>query len=310
MLVYHRVCPKDEIKSLKEDLAVDPGIFDIQMRSIRDRVISFEEAVTSGFSARDGIVITFDDGYKDNYKYAYPILKKYSLPATVFLSTNNIDRNKLFWWDLLSYIVCNTMAESLEYLGHPFYFTGKNARMDSFNRLSDLLNAYEFEVESHLERIGELLNVCQIGSPNILLSWQEVKEMHQNKITFGSHTSNHKRVSMIHDPETLATEILGSKSLIENVLGVKVDRFAYPYGRETDYDEKGIIQLRRAGYKYCFTGVADVLTPRSDLYQIPRVGISRLDSMKKFVMKTNSLYLKAYHTTRKLLLKDKVKSWV
>ena len=59
------------------------------------------------------VVITFDDGYKDNYLYAYPILKKHRIPATIFLATGHIDTGKLFWWDKVSYVIRHTNVGQL-----------------------------------------------------------------------------------------------------------------------------------------------------------------------------------------------------
>ena len=111
ILLYHRVCPKKDNWSLGP---LSPQSFETQMEYFcrSYEILPLEKLVQSMQSGRPlpekAVVITFDDGWRDNYVYAYPTLKKYHVPATIFLVTGHIGTGKLFWCDEVRYILWHT----------------------------------------------------------------------------------------------------------------------------------------------------------------------------------------------------------
>jgi len=102
ILMYHRVSPVKDSWSLEP---LSPQEFERQITYFcRNYEIIPLEGLASCIRQRDtlperAVIITLDDGYKDNYLYAYPVLKKYHIPAAIFLTTGNISTDKIFWWD-------------------------------------------------------------------------------------------------------------------------------------------------------------------------------------------------------------------
>lgn len=300
----------NEVGSLKDDIVIEPSVFEQQIGSIQSRVVSLCNAVHDVRTNVHRVAITIDDGYKDNYLHAYPILRKLNVPAAIFLSANNIDKRTHFWWDQLSDIVMKARKTSLEWRGLTLSFATPSDRTRSYHRLCGMIRAFEPVMENTLDSLRESLDVREREGGDLLLEWGQVREMLENGISFGSHSSNHRRLSIIQDADTLKDEIRGSKSTLEGRIGRTVDMFAYPYGRETDYDGRSAEVVQDAGYKYCFTAVANSFTPHSSLFEIPRIGVSRKDNANMFRLKVTPGYASAYHFARKVLRKDKRKSWL
>ena len=148
VLVYHRV---GTIKDRWSISVADTLEFENQLKYLQrtHKIITLGE-MTRIIAEKRALpkktaVITFDDGYKDNYTNAFPILKKLNIPATIFLTTGYIDNNDLFWWDKVGYILCNTMLKKIELedFGDIIPPTGNNTLkslgeiMSRFNRLPE-----------------------------------------------------------------------------------------------------------------------------------------------------------------------------
>jgi len=204
ILTYHHV----GIPSGKWRLnTVSEKSFDYQMCFMKRHgfeVISFDdlvEGIKEGHQfARNTVVIQFDDGYEDNYKYAFPILKKYGFPAIVFL-------------------------------------------------VSDKINTPDF------------------------LTWDQMKEMEKYRFTAGAHTRHHVYLPK-EVPDVQLDEIAGSKKVIEDHLGHKIDYFSYPTGGFTDSIK---IMVQNAGYKAAVTTNRGKDRFNIDLYELKRIHMSNTD---------------------------------
>jgi len=223
ILVYHSIS-KDPLNPF----SVSPEDFDEQMRFLSQEynVISLEELVACIRNEEreipaNSVVITLDDGFEDNYVHAYPILKKYGVPATIFV-----------------------IVERLEPSGAPRPEGG--------------------EQESGL-----------------YLSWDQVVEMSENGITFGSHTLTHPWLTKV-TPEEARREIVESKAHLEQRLGRPVRLFAYPGGRACDFNQgiKGIVA--ESGYSGACIGMNGNNGGGTDPYLLRRTKIEVDDGMYVF----------------------------
>ena len=200
---------------------VSPKSFDKQMAYLKNngyQVISLDDFVEGNRVgkkfAHKTVVITFDDGYVDNYTNAFPVLKKYHLSAAIFLITD---------------------------------FVGQNPNM---------------------------------------LNWEQVKEMSQYGITFGSHTRHHAYIPS-QSKEQMKDEIVGSKHVIEEHLGKPVYYFAYPCGGFTE-QAKTITAL--AGYKAALSTNRGTDRYNIDLYELSRIHMNNWDNEFTFWSKLSGFY--------------------
>ncbi|ANM31194.1 hypothetical protein ABI59_18885 [Acidobacteria bacterium Mor1] len=219
------------------------------------------------------VAITFDDGYEDNYSGAFPILKKRGLPATVFLTVGCIEDRRSLWFDRILYAFRETEARSLELPdGTQVAFADAAAKRRASRQLLDELK--RLPGEQRLEQVDaivqQLVGVKADAVPHEMLSWDQVKEMTEHGISFGSHTMNHPILTRIPADEA-AHELRESKRLMEERMGLEVPLFAYPNGKPADFSETIKDQLRDAGYRAALTTVQGENTPRTDPLELRRV---------------------------------------
>ncbi len=216
ILNYHSVFPN-------RNYSLSPEKFEEQMRFLKENhyVISLSDLdkIDEGNGLK--IVITFDDGYEDNYLYAFPILKKLNLPATIFLTSD---------------FVLNGLDIAQNWID----YTGLNP-----------------------------------------LNNNQIFEMKENNISFGSHSKTHPRFSEIGESERIK-ELKKSKTDLENVFGFQVESFAFPFGQKKctgRIDEKSFKDL---GYKIVCTTNWGINKNPFDLYSIKRIRIDHFDTLSDF----------------------------
>jgi peptidoglycan/xylan/chitin deacetylase (PgdA/CDA1 family) len=227
---------------------------------------------------KNTVVITFDDGYNDSYKNAYPILKKFDLPATIYLTTGYIGNDKIPWWDAIAYMILNTKVKSFEVEGLGKYVLGDrqkviNAIKNKFKNMKDK------EKNVLIAKLSRVLNVTP-PKMSMFLNWKDIKAM--DNISFGAHTVNHPILTNIPLKEA-ESEIRDSKSIIEKYLGKKVLSFAYPNGHEEDLNRDIVRVLRKEGFENAVTYIPG--WANSDPFKLKRVFVAYEDDMLMFKSK-------------------------
>lgn len=277
IIMYHRIGANNEDWSLD---TLDTSVFEKQIKYLTKthKIISLEDFAQNLIDKKElpkrVAVITFDDGYKDNYKNAYPILKKYKIPATIFLTTGHIESNKLFWWDKIGYILLNLKQKeiNLEDIGliKPCLIQkNRNIFDETMYKFSIILEEKKHEIINELEKIFNKDIPKEIGKNNTL-SWDEVKEMSENNIDFGAHTVNHPILTQI--PLNQAEfEISQSKKDIEKRLNRKITTFSYPNGLADDYNKDIIDLLQKYGFICSVTRIPNTITQKTSLFELGRV---------------------------------------
>ena len=236
VLMYHRVCPRDNSWSLA---GVSPSDFEKHMEYFRRNfeILSLE---TLAQYIRDGkhpteksVAVTFDDGYKDNLVYAYPILKEYNIPATIFLTTGFIGTDRLLWWDKVGYAISNTSLKEFKVdgLGH-YNLDSMIDRLMATSKITEQMKSMPNETKLQTEE--ELLSTLKVEIPSglgntMLLNWDEITQMDSSIISFGAHTVNHPILTNV-PLEQAKHEIIQSKEELEARLDRPITSFAYPNG--------------------------------------------------------------------------------
>jgi len=239
----------------------------LTLEELADRILRKEPL------PKNSMVVTFDDGYKDMYLNAYPILRKYGVPATVFLTTGHIGSGELFWWDKIGYVIYNTRSDTIEIDGISYPLRTIEDKQKTVDAL--VAEANRISEEQKKELVNSLIAVGNVKVPDRLgdkltLSWSEIQEMSNNAIDFGAHTVTHPiltRVSL----EQAKYEIVQSKAEIENRLNKPVSTFAYPRGKSGDFNGQIVTLLEQAGFKCAVTGIPGMVTQRTPSYGFDRI---------------------------------------
>jgi len=218
--------------------------------------------------------ITFDDGYKCIHRTVYPILKKYDLPAKVFLPTSFIETGKLFWWDTVGYAIHHARLTSI-HLGKIGRFLLQSRHQRSkvasvvVNKLKHIPDQEKRELIDALVRQADVEIPTDLGK-ELILSWQEIKEMAEYGVTFGAHTCSHTVLTQIPTKQA-REEIQRSKERIEEMLGRPVTAFAYPNGGPDDFNPEVIDLVKECGFTYAVTAIPRMAYPGADPYQLGRI---------------------------------------
>lgn len=246
-------------------------------------VVSLEDAVSGSRVPSNPVVLTFDDGYENNYSLAFPVLRKYGVPATIFLTTGFLDGAVPLWMDRFAHIVSSAPAGRWEKsLGGGTVvldFTSGEARMDSLGKAKERMKREPIdEILRFVDTLQEEWGIRYDGTvvPESLrpLRWDQVREMVESGlISFGAHTVSHPVLSRC-PPAVQEREIAESKRRVEEETGRRCTSFAYPNGKEGDFGETAIDIVRRCGFGAAVTTVHGFVWPHpGDPFRLPRWGI-------------------------------------
>lgn len=262
VLLYHRVwcnenkwsTPGVTILEFEKQIEYLNKNYTIMPLEILLKTIESEEIRKTGNNQI--AAITFDDGYKDNYENAFPILKKYQIPATIFLTSGLIGKDELFWWDKMGYYIYHSKFDKVEFenMGE-FHLTTEKERLRCINVLGEKLKQLPKDAVSDIMKEIEYKTDVKIPrglGKEMILSWEEVREMQNWGISIGAHTVTHQVLSKLSNAAA-AFEIWEGKEEIEKYLGIPINMFAYPNGGITDYSKETQEIVRNAGYKYALT---------------------------------------------------------
>jgi peptidoglycan/xylan/chitin deacetylase (PgdA/CDA1 family) len=299
ILAYHRVldAPKRGFPFDHDLISASSALFRDQLHFVRDHfnVISFEDLARCEDAGQPwperGVIITFDDGYRDNFSHAYPILREMKFPATIFLATGHVGQSSLFWWDLVVYCMKRTAQTSVKFdeiAGVPMSLrTRRKRRIAVQNILTWLKSVPEEAKGAFLARYAAKLGVSvpEDVADGMHLSWDEVREMAANGISFGSHTVTHPILARV-TPEQLTNEVVESKRTLERELGKPAMAFSYPVGDSPNFNQMVEKCVADAGFRYAVSyeeGIADANL--SDRYALPRLHVETHDTIHEFKAK-------------------------
>lgn len=280
ILMYHRVHPDRDV------LSVSPERFALHMRVVREcfAPLSLSELTLHLRRGRPlpprALVVTFDDGYRDNYTHAFPVLKAYGIPATFFVTTGLIGERRHFWWDRVRQGLKPEAAVSA-------------AWPELGDRLRGRSRAEQVAlVEEALKRVAtveardrlELLCAPVVPETRGTMTWAELKEMAEAGMEIGSHTVTHPILAN-QDPAEAAWEVRHSKEVLERELGREVAHFAYPNGGRDDFSPALMRQIEAAGYVSACSTLEGFVSKRSDPFSLERIGIYSNLNVPAFLLK-------------------------
>jgi peptidoglycan/xylan/chitin deacetylase (PgdA/CDA1 family) len=256
----------------------------------RYRVISLQDLVSSLRSGRipkNSIVITFDDGFADNFHVAYPLLRQYQIPATIFLVTDCIENKQPIWIQELCYLISKVgsqkIAEKLDAVakelnGPQFNPTNSSKRKLGLNKALEEYLAFAVKKEMRGEILTRLYSDFTIQKEKVLsqneifLNWDQVKQMQQNGITFGNHGASHTPLSALPSSEQ-KNEIQQSKHIIEERLGESFLPFSYPFGMGKYYTQEAKEMVINSGHSCIVTAKPTLNSVYTSPFELGRIDV-------------------------------------
>lgn len=266
ILTYHRILPTQSPHRATEQpgMIATPEALDMHIRILKQLGAEFVSLDTWLEAQRQhktlprlAVAVTFDDGWQDNYQYAFPVLKKHNVPATIFLVSQRINTPWQFWpeqvLDLLINHPHHLDHEALQWL-RP-YLGGRPADtnnstpytiLQADSVINHLKELDDHTIERKLEQSRAMLPALNAPNPNVirpLLNKQELDAMlTSGLITFGAHTRHHYRLNHLADPSDLENEIAGSHRDLQEFGLQPVNIFCYPNGNITGKGEQLVQQ--------------------------------------------------------------------
>lgn len=300
ILYYHRITKKEDLVNIKlKDMCTDIGSFETQMKFLSQsynpigekEILSAIEGTTK--IPRYSVWVTFDDGYKDNYTNAYPILKKYKIPATFFITTGFINKQAIPCEDYIAKAIRMTHVNELKLVlnktEHKFYLNTEESKNQVIRSLWKILDDGSISRDKYLKDLFDSFKIGFEDIPDLFMNWNEIKEISNNGFYIGGHTVRHKIMSTL-SKEEVAREIIDSKDEIEKQLGKKIFSFAYPSGKGADCNlETCFPILETCGFKLGVTTIRGVnsLTPKRNYFNLKRMGVSYEDTLNFFKVKVS-----------------------
>ena len=295
ILTFHRVQPLEARDfSPNGSLEITPAFLHALLGHVRE--LGYEIIPLSAVlprlhrqSQKPFVALTFDDGYRDTLEHALPILERHAAPFTVYVTTGFADRTARLWWVELETAIRH--STTLTWIDDE-----KETRID-VRTVSDKRAAFErlmpalrrMPNDRRLAVIAELAKATTMKGPiltdHLCMSWPEIQRLAAHPlITLGGHTQSHANLAQL-DPETLRTELDGSRALLEERLDRPITHFAYPYGGSQAAGAREFEAARTAGFKTAVTTRPGVLFPRhaKRALALPRLSVNGLHQSRSAI---------------------------
>lgn len=252
ILYYHRVVPQ---------MGHDPLMLKVSVRHFREqleflmksfKIISLEELLiqiqNQYFEDSRQAVVTFDDGYWDNYEFAFPVLKELGISATFFVVTDAIEKGEYFWWDR---------------------FTQSGVYQENNKTHDTLKKMVSTERDQKMKEL--VINEdTALSNPDRPMNWSEVRKLSEAGFSIGSHTRSHPVLTLL-SREEMMKEVVQSKFKIEEMTQKKIILFSYPYGEKDCFNAVSRECIIEAGYQCALVTLQKPVSSRNDPYTLGRV---------------------------------------
>lgn len=279
--MFHRILPRGE-QVYEPEMATSMDLFMNFLDWLQEefRVMPLELIATRREGLNDrkrpSCALTFDDGWHDNFVYAFPLLRERKFPATIFLPVRFIGTSRRFWqerlWLCLQELKDVTVRlETLENCSRCFPWIPPDlSSLDSYGALKRfLMNCPSQDAEAFVECLEEKTKI-QTSPRRSFLNWDEVRTMQRDGITYGSHTLHHTLLTRVA-PRYSEEEIRASRAELSERLGVPVVGFSYPWGSSNPISHEQVVE---SGYSFAATATAGLMNSGTNPWLIPRIPVS------------------------------------
>jgi peptidoglycan/xylan/chitin deacetylase (PgdA/CDA1 family) len=268
-------------------LEVTPAFLEdviLHLRRKRIDLVSLDEMharMTSGNFGRSFACFTFDDGYRDNLQYAYPILKKHQVPFAIYIPTSFPDQIGDLWWLTLETVIARQPRIGLFMDGEErrFVCMSPEEKYETFTQLFWWLRGFpdEREMRRVVRDLAQRYGVDADGfCKELCMTWGELQEIAADPLaTIGAHTVDHIMLKKASDAEA-RNEMQQSAAVIEAALGKRPEHFAYPVGDPTSAGPRDFTLAAELGFKSAVTTRPGILFPehRAHMTALPRISLN------------------------------------
>lgn len=292
VLLYHRVA---DYQTDPQQLCVTPAHFDSHISFLKENynlltVESFTETLLNQTKfPKKSVLVTFDDGYADNYLFALPILERHKAQALFYVCTGNLNSNREFWWDELERHILLS-----EKFPKQFEINVKGKLLKAIDSKADRLKLYENLLPClravHVAERNQLMNMISEMTGNTSprselrsMTYDELKSMaRSSSAVVGAHTVNHPSLAACSAGDQF-TEISKSKEFLEDILKQQISHFSYPFGTKSDFDQTTLKIVNDIGFKVTAANFPYIVNRNSHPHAFPRFLIRdwSLDEFKK-----------------------------
>ena len=303
VFTYHRIAEPGADLFYDPVISATPDAFRAQVDWLarRMQILTLDEAIErieSRTPRREpAALVTFDDGYRDNFEAAATILRERGIPATFFLPTAFLESPQLPWWDHVACIIKQTRVNRLELPRRP---AGKgNGRsippplsidLDAMPRsaairaiiaafLDETITDGPWFLANLAERAEVSLDTDAMGRA-LFTDWDQVRRLTgpDTGLSIGSHGHSHQKLAGL-DADSQRHELVASKRILADRLGRDAEALAYPYGWPGTYTAGTKALAARAGYRVAFASIEGINRPGLlDPFEIRRLGVGSGDS--------------------------------
>jgi peptidoglycan/xylan/chitin deacetylase (PgdA/CDA1 family) len=285
VLTYHRI---GDHKSTPYDSGVFSATadeLDVHLRHLKKHfhVVTPEEAVNIALGdgpTRACVLITFDDGYLDNYELAFPVLNSHDVSAMFFLATGFVGSSRVPWWDRIAFVIkqCRDKTIRLNYPQPVEFDVEKLGILEVSRRILRIYRSPSVTDPDRFER--ELAEICKATPPGndarpLFMSYEQARLMQAAGQAFGSHTHSHTILTTL-SADAQREEFRASREILERELKTTIDVLAYPVGSPHAFSGQSIEGLKATGYRAAFSHYGGLNRPgQTDPYDIRRLPMDR-----------------------------------
>jgi len=276
-LMFHRISYENNIlwPSMK------PNSFEklIKLLKKNTKIISINDVFSNTINKTNLpiVIISFDDGYKDFIEFAMPILLKYNVPAHINICPGLIEKKTISWTQLLNYLLLNNNKDLIILLKKLNIKYNNKINEYEFNKICNQINSLSSDnFNNFINKIYKINNT----SSDLLMNWEDISKCYKNNFIIGNHSMSHFNLDKIINKEKLFYEIVESKSIIENKIGVKINIFAFPNG----FYNNDVLEIVKQNYKYILLcqDMTTSISNHKNYYILPRINISKNDYKEEF----------------------------
>lgn len=316
ILTFHRVVEdtmKDRIHN-HQSLEVTPEQLEQTILFYKKKNYAFfslddlYHALTTEKPNQKFVVFTFDDGYRDNFTNAYPILKKHDVPFCIYVTTNFPDQKAILWWYLLEDFLREKTSVKFDWDGKEYLIASKTIeeKEKAFDQIRTLINQ-SFSKGKFQEMLAAVFGKKESDYfsyvKKMAMSWEEIKLISQDPlVTIGAHTVNHFPLTRL-DSNDLEFEILESKKRLEKYIQQPVEHFAYPFGKISEATFREFEMVKSLGLKTATTTrIGNIFSEHINYLEcLPRISLNQVSTSSVLNMQASGMLPFIYHKGKKII---------